>query len=218
MQRLSFSYVKYTIVFLEFFFNYICNTIFKRSIFKTTEKMKKNLFPSLINVIMAGLFILAGACTKINVVEVPPPDYIDIMTKAGTFKMFKVFDSGTADDRLFKSRDASIVIKKAPAADEVLFEETYEQSGKPVTVTYRVKLIDGTGAKASSNAVKLSVPQQTINNSIYEGTIHPAFQTERIQGVFEAFSATDTKTPKTPVNDLIFAITVNGERWLYGRK
>ena len=180
--------------------------------------MKKNVFPLLINVIVIGLFIFASACTKINIVEVPPPDYIDIMTKVGTFKMFKVFDSGTAEERLYKSRDASIVIKKAPASDEVLFEETFEQNSKPITVTYRVKLIDAVGAKASSNAVKLSIPQQTISNGIYEGTIHPSLQVEKLQGVFEAFSATDTKTVKTPVNDLLFAITVNGERWLYGKK
>lgn len=177
--------------------------------------MKKNVFHLLLNVAAIALLIFVGACTKTNIVEIPPPDYVDIMTKAGTFKMFKVFDSGTADDRLFKSRDADIVIKPSPTPDEVLFEETFEQNSRKVTVTYRVRLVD---AKSASNAVKLSIPEQTISNNVYAGFIHPALQAERLQGFFEAFSATDTKTVKTPVNNLVFAITVNGERWLYSKK
>ncbi|TAH17749.1 MAG: hypothetical protein EAZ08_13040 [Cytophagales bacterium] len=177
--------------------------------------MKKNVFPLLLNIAAIALLIFVGACTKTNIVEIPPPDYIDIMTKAGTFKMFKVFDSGTAEDRLFKSRDTDVVIKKSASADEVLFEETFLQNGVSVTVTYRVRLVD---AKSASNAVKLSIPEQTISNNVYAGFIHPSLQTEKLQGFFEAFSATDTKTVKTPVNNLIFAITVNGERWLYSKK
>ena len=177
--------------------------------------MKKNVFPLLINVVAITLLIFVGACTKTNIIEIPTPDYADIMTKAGTFKMFKVFDAGTPQDRLFKSRDTDVTIKKSPTTDEVLFEETSLVSGRPTTVTYRVRLVD---AKSASNAVKLSIPEQTISNSIYTGVIHPALQTERLQGFFEAFSATDTKTVKTPVNNLFFAITVNGERWLYSNR
>jgi hypothetical protein len=170
------------------------------------------------NLIMVCLFLFAlafGACTKTNIVEIPPPDYIDIMTKAGTFKMFKVFDGGTPEDRLFRSRDTDIVVKKAPSANEVLFEETFLQNNVRVTVTYRVQLVNPT---TNSNLVRLQIPQQTINNGIYEGFIYPGLESQRLQGVFEAFAADDKKDPKTPLNNLVFAMTVNGERWLYSKK
>ncbi len=173
--------------------------------------MKKH---SLIICGLLAVVVLFNSC-KTNIIEIPPPDYIDIMTKAGTFKMFKRFDSGTEEDRLFKSRDADIVIKKSPTPNEVLFEETYKQNERNVTVTYRVTLVDPT---AFSNAVKLSIPRQTINNDTYEGTVHPDLASNNLQGFFEAFDANDKKDPKTPVNRLIFAIRVNGERWLYGAR
>ena len=169
------------------------------------------------NLIIGCLFVFTlflNSC-KTNIVEIPPPDYIDIMTKAGTFKMFKVFDSGSAEDRLFKSRETEIVIKKSPAANEVLFEETFTQNNNKVTVTYRVRLVD---PQANSNLVRLQIPQQTINNAIYEGFIYPGLESQRLQGVFEAFDANDKKDPKTPLNNLVFALTVNSERWIYSKK
>ncbi len=177
--------------------------------------MKKNIFSVLISLFAIGSLVLNSACTKTNIVEIPPPDYIDIMTKVDSFRLFKVFDNGTADDRLFKSRNTSIVVKKSATPNEVLFEETFRQNNRPVTVTYRVTLIE---PKAASNAVKLSIPSQTISNATYQGIIYPGLETERIQGVFEAFDAKDTKSPKTPINNLIFALTVNGERWIYGKR
>ncbi|MCU0390684.1 MAG: hypothetical protein MUE81_06165 [Thermoflexibacter sp.] len=167
--------------------------------------------------IISGLLTLAlffHSC-KPNIIEIPPPDYIDIMTKAGTFKMFKAYDSGSAEDRLFRSRDTDIVIKKAPSPNEVLFEETFIQNNQRVTVTYRVQLVDPT---ANSNLVRLQIPQQTINNVSYEGFIFPGLESQRLQGVFEAFAAEDKKDPKTPLNNLVFAMRVNGERWLYSKK
>jgi hypothetical protein len=177
--------------------------------------MKKNIFALSISLVALGFLVLTNACTKTNIVEIPPPDYIDIMTKVDSFRLFKVFDNGTNDDRLFKSRNTSVVVKKSATPNEVLFQETFRQNNQSVTVTYRVTLIEPTSA---SNAVKLSIPSQTINNATYQGITYPGLETERIQGVFEAFDAKDTKSPKTPINNLIFALTVNGERWIYGRR
>lgn len=170
------------------------------------------------NLIIGALLavtLLVQSCTKTNIVEIPPPNYVDIMTKAGTFKMFKAFDSGTADDKLFRSRETDIVIKTSPAANEVIFEETFTQNNNKVTVSYRVRLVDPT---TNSNLVRLQIPQQTVNNATYEGTIFPGLEAQRLQGVFEAFDANDKKEPKTPINNLVFALTVNGERWLYSKR
>lgn len=170
------------------------------------------------NLIIGSLLAFAlffQSCTKTNIVEIPPPNYVDIMTKAGTFKMFKLYDNGTADDRIFRSRDTDIVIKTSPATNEVIFEETFTQNDVKVTVSYRVRLLDPT---ANSNLVRLQIPQQTVNNATYEGIIYPGLESQRLQGVFEAFSADDKKDPKTPINNLVFAMTVNGERWIYSKK
>jgi len=159
---------------------------------------------AVLGLVSAGL--LNNAC-KENIVQLPPPDFAQIMVDNGPFIGFK-----TTTDQDF-SRYTQVVVRKAPVSNQVIFEETFLELGQPRTISYTVKF-----GRIGSNAVELTIDQQQIsgNESVIgitmPGETNPA---STVHGQFIGFDANKQK-----VNKLQYALATNpgtprARRWLY---
>lgn len=144
---------------------------------------------------------------KENVIQLPPPDFAQIMVDNGPFIGFKA-----TNDQDF-SRYTQVVVRKAPVNNQVIFEETFLEAGQPRTMTYTVRF-----GRIGSNGVELTIDQQSVGNNetvvgvTMPGETNPA---STVHGQFIGFDANKQK-----VNKLQFALATNpgtprARRWLY---
>ncbi|MCS6968801.1 MAG: hypothetical protein RMJ44_08550 [Cytophagales bacterium] len=149
---------------------------------------------------------ISNSC-KERVIQIPPPDFAQIMVDNGPFIGFK-----STNDQDF-SRYTQVVVRKAPVNNEVIFEETFVELGQPRTIKYTVKFV-----RVGSNGVELTIERQQISptESIVgvnmPGETNP---TSIVHGQFIGFDANKQK-----VNKLQYALATNpgtprARRWLY---
>ncbi|WP_448518424.1 hypothetical protein [Rhodoflexus sp.] len=166
--------------------------------------MTTRKFFAIVGLAVASLF--SNGC-KENIIELPPPDFAQIMADNGPFIGFK-----TTTDQDF-SRYTQVVVRKAPVNNQVIFEETFLQLGQPRTISYTVKF-----GRVGSNGVELTIDQQQIEgNETVIGTLLPG-ETNPASTVHGQFIGFDSNKQK--VNRLQFALITNpgtprARRWLY---
>jgi hypothetical protein len=152
--------------------------------------MKKNI------ILMGGLAILFlfNACST-KIVELPPPEFKALLVKNSPFKGMRYNSKEPV-----LSRETSVTVTESSLPTEVVFNESYIELGKPKTVSYKVQL-----GEMGSNAVKLTIPRQTVDGKVYQGASIKAGLSE--QGYYEI------QSNSLPVNNLLYNMSIDGTIW-----
>lgn len=134
------------------------------------------------------------ACTKTNLIEIPPPDFKSLLLKNSPFKGFRLDETET-----ILSRDTELKVKASSSPTELIFEETYLEIGVPRSVEYKVQF-----GEVYQNAVELIIPDQIVAGRTYVGL--RLKESERQQGFYEAFDKN-----KNSVTNIFYRISIGGK-------
>jgi hypothetical protein len=144
--------------------------------------MKK--LSSVLSLLTIFLFsILLGACQTNEIIE-EIPDFVQIMVDNSPY-----FGQRRNEDNITLSRDTRIVVRRGNNASQVVFEETFRQIDRDVTVRYNVDL---DLAQAGRDAVGFTIRQQalqggqageSITGVAFDPQARPAYH-----GSYEAFT------------------------------
>jgi len=159
--------------------------------------------------VMAPLLLLGimclGACTKINQVEVPPPDFEKLIVETGTFIGSRINNHIPAlvqDDYEVK------VISKS---SKIYFQEEVEIidiNGNLVTEIHEYEV--NFDIPEFKNAASFTIPEQVIDGTRYKGSKLYEDNNLQAHGYYEV-----EDTNENPINSLNFKVLINSTTWTY---
>jgi len=154
--------------------------------------------------LLFGIMCL-GACTKINQVEVPPPDFEKLIVETGTFIGSRINDRTPA--LVQEDYEVKVISKNS----KVYFQEeleTYDSNGNPITETYEYEV--NFDIPEFKNVVGFTIPDQVIDGTRYKGSKLYEDNNLQAHGYYEV-----EDTNGNPINSLAFKVLINSTTWSY---
>ncbi len=145
-----------------------------------------------------------GGCTKINEIEIPPPDFAQLVAQTGTFRGSKLHDTDP-----FRSIVEDYVVTVTAEGDKIYFEEKkeeYDNQNNLVINTYKFEV--EFDIPKYKNAVGFTIPEQIVNGVKYKGLRYDEGDTAH--GYYEVESAEGE-----PTNVIFFKLSTSGSTWTY---
>lgn len=154
--------------------------------------------------VLFGIMLL-GACTKVDQVEVPPPDFGKLIVETGTFIGNRI------NDRVPALVQEDYEVKVISKNSKIYFQEEVEindANGNLTTETHEYEV--NFDIPEFKNVVSFTVPDQVIDGTRYKGLKLYEDNNLQAHGYYEI-----EDTNGNPINSLNFKILINSTTWTY---